>query len=120
MRHTFPVINDDTGGAYKDSEAAAAAYGAYRNSLKKRQATREMREVSVGSIGERRAARRGTLKAAQKDAQVDVEILVGTTVLIVNAVGGAKYTSDDRARGFARMLVERSQRAQAEAARQRV
>ncbi|WAU81977.1 hypothetical protein O1Q96_20595 [Streptomyces sp. Qhu-G9] len=78
-----------------------------------------MREVSVGSIGERRAARRGTLKAAQKDAQVDVEILVGTTVLSVNAVG-AKYTSDDRARGFARMLVERSQRAQAEAARQRV
>ncbi|MFC8197890.1 hypothetical protein ACFUTV_21125 [Streptomyces sp. NPDC057298] len=51
---------------------------------------------------------------------MDVEILVGTTVLIVNAVGGAKYTSDDRARGFARMLVERSQGAQAEAARQRV
>lgn len=98
--------------AYQDRKAAAAAYALV---LKRDQADRAQRDVALGAVGERRHGRLGTF-GTTGDPHARATVLVGTTVLSIDAFGKAKYVSGERLAAYATMFVERSEQALQQAA----
>ncbi|ATW51130.1 hypothetical protein CGZ69_28060 [Streptomyces peucetius subsp. caesius ATCC 27952] len=101
--------------AYQDARSAAAAYDA---NVAYDSADGALTEVPLGPVGEKRDGRRGRHPVLD-EPRVTAHVLVGTTVLRIEAFGSPQSVSDDRLRQLARMFAE-SARARQEGAAPKV